>query len=341
MKKDIKEYTLSELEGFILKNSFARFYAGEVFRWIYKKSVEDFSKMTNLSKFVQGFLAEHFYFSHLELLKREISSDKTEKFLFRLGDGATIESVLIPERGRFSLCLSTQVGCRFNCRFCASGQSGFKRNLKVSEIINQYLESKKFFPKITNIVFMGIGEPLDNFSCLIKAINIFTEPKGVYLGKRKLCVSTCGLVPQIEQLIRLSLGVGLSISLHSPFDKIRSQLMPINKKYPLARLIKVAKEFWQKQKEPVTFEYILIKGLNTRKEDVQALKRILKGFGYKINLIPYNYSSPEFRPPLAEEIQRFTEELKKEGLFFTLRKPRGQDILAACGQLRAFWESKR
>ncbi|MCM8787573.1 MAG: 23S rRNA (adenine(2503)-C(2))-methyltransferase RlmN, partial [Candidatus Omnitrophica bacterium] len=241
---------------------------------------------------------------------------------------------------RNTLCVSSQVGCKFSCKFCVSGKFGFKRNLVVSEIINQYLAIYDLiYPsKITNIVFMGVGEPLDNFSNVVKAIKIFTEPKGIYLGKSKICVSTCGLIPQIEELIQLNLGIELSISLHSPFSAVRNSIMPINKTYPIEELIKTAKKFSKINKKAVTFEYILIKDLNTTKADALGLAKLLKGFRYKLNLILYHPNSfTEFESPSQEEIKTFTSILKEKNVFFTLRKSRGKDINAACGQLRAFW----
>ncbi len=335
--KDIKDLTLKELKEILLKVNCPKFSAQQIFDWVYSKKVEDFQLMSNVSKGVRQSLAEAFYLSQIKLLKKEVSSDGTEKLLFGLEDNNSIEAVFIPEKNRNTLCLSTQVGCKFKCLFCASGKSGFKRNLKPSEIINQYLEvSKLIVPKsITNIVFMGIGEPLDNFINVIKAIKIFTELKGLCFSKRRISLSTCGLVPEIKKLADLKLGVKLSISLHSADDKKRSQLMPINKKYPLADLIKAAKYFRGKEKHPITFECALLSGYNTHKQDALRLAKLLKGMSYKINLIPLNYSCGSFKPASSAEVDSFRSELKRLGLFFTLRKSRGQDINAACGQLKA------
>ncbi|MDI6792125.1 MAG: 23S rRNA (adenine(2503)-C(2))-methyltransferase RlmN [bacterium] len=349
--EDIKNYTLDELKEFLTTKGYHQFYAKQIFSWLYKKRLEDFDEMTNISKEGRRFLKENFYFSQLKLLKREISRDGTEKFLFNLPDNSGIETVFIPEEKRRTLCLSTQVGCRFNCKFCLSGQGGFKRNLTVSEIINQYLAVADLIApdKITNVVFMGIGEPLDNFEHTLKAIEIFMEPLGIYLGKRKICISTCGLIPQIKKLSDLKLGIKLSLSLHSPDDNIRTQIMPVNKKHPLGEVIKAIRSF-SNQKYPITFEYILIKGLNTRKEDTLELAKLLRGINYIINLIPYNapaslkpgfLKEPGFRelkPPLPEEVDNFKEELIKKGIFASVRKSRGEDINAACGQLRALWK---
>jgi 23S rRNA (adenine2503-C2)-methyltransferase len=340
MKQDIKNFSFQELKEYLTRKDLPSYCAKQIFSWIYKKRREDFALMTDLSKQGRLFLQKEFYFSKLELLKRETSSDGTEKFLFKLADGYSIETVLIPEGKRFTLCISTQVGCKFNCRFCFSGKRGFKRNLCVSEIINQYLSVYDLISpqKITNIVFMGVGEPLDNFYNILGSIGIFTHSAGLGVGKRRICVSTSGIVPKIKELADLKLGVKLSISLHSPDDKIRSEIMPINKKYPLGELIKAVKYFMEGEKLPVTFEYVLLRGINTSKDDAVKLHRLLKELDYKINLIPYNEAHDDFKPPLKEEIDSFREELKKRKMTFTSRKPRGQDINAACGQLMALWK---
>jgi 23S rRNA (adenine2503-C2)-methyltransferase len=339
MKSDIKEYLLEELSTYFRENKFPSYYAQQVFGWIYKKRIEDPCLMTNLSKDARKFLKDKFYFSRLDLLNKELSHDGTEKFLFKLKDGSRIESVLIPENKRYTLCISSQVGCKFCCRFCLSGKDGLKRNLTVSEIINQYLSVQDVNPKqkITNIVFMGTGEPLDNFSNVVNTVKILTDPYGLYFGKRRICISTCGLIPQIKKLAELRLGVKLSISLHSPDSASRTRMLPINKQYSLENLIKALKEFTRYEKYPITFEYVLIKGFNATRTDAIKLARLLKGFSCKVNLIPYNASFLDFKPPSPEEIAAFKNELTRQGIFFTLRKSRGEDIRAACGQLRAIW----
>ncbi|MFH1363451.1 MAG: 23S rRNA (adenine(2503)-C(2))-methyltransferase RlmN, partial [Candidatus Omnitrophota bacterium] len=309
----------------------------QVFDWVYQKGVEDFKLMSNLPQSLREYLAKEFCLSRLKTLKKELSSDGTEKFLFGLSDENSIETVFIPDKNRNTLCLSTQVGCKFKCAFCESGQSGFKRNLEPSEIINQYWEvSKSAGPKvITNIVFMGIGEPLDNFEAVVKAIKILVEPKGIALSPRRISLSTCGLVPEIRELAGLKLGIKLSISLHSPDNVARSKLMPINKKYPLEDLIQAVKFCSKNEKYPITFEYALIGGYNTKKDDAVRLIKLLKGVSCKVNLIQLNSSAGQFKPATAQEIEAFIDELRESGLFFTLRKSRGQDIQAACGQLKA------
>ncbi|UCD15818.1 MAG: 23S rRNA (adenine(2503)-C(2))-methyltransferase RlmN [Candidatus Omnitrophota bacterium] len=337
MKKDIKNFVFQELREYLLRRGFLSRCADQIFNWVYKRRLEDFRLMTNISKRDRAALEKEFYFSALKLLKKEVSHDGTKKFLFGLADGYSIETVLIPEGRRFTLCISTQVGCKFRCEFCLSGRPGFRRNLTICEIINQYLGVLDLIrpKKITNVVFMGIGEPLDNFSNTIGAIKIFLHRQAIHLGKRKICISTCGLPPRIEELNRLNLGVRLSVSLHSADDGIRSKIMPVNKKYPLTELLGAVRSFSKQQLLPVTLEYVLLKGLNTGPSAAVKLKKRLAGINYKLNIIPYNRVSSVYQPPSQEEVSRFISELKKRKVFFTLRKPRGQDINAACGQLRA------
>ena len=335
---DLRELTQDELRDILIRRGFARFSSSQIFNWVYKRRVEDFSLMTDLSKALRKHLSDGSYFSRLTLMIKRVAKDKTTKFLFQLKDGATIETVFIPEAKRNTLCISTQVGCRFRCRFCASGFGGFKRDLSCAEIVNQFLFVQDLIrpQSLSNVVFMGVGEPLDNFDNLIKAIKILMDSKGIYLGKRKICISTAGIVPQIKKLADLKLGVRLSVSLHAADDHTRSKLMPINKKYPLKELMKALRYFVRINDFPITFEYILIRDLNTSEEDACELAHLVKNIRSKINLIAYN-PSPHFdwQAPRQEQISQFTSVLKAKGVFFTLRKSRGQDIQAACGQLRS------
>lgn len=340
MREDIKNFTLTGLKDYFSGIKLPAFYAQQIFDWLYKKRNENFDKMTNLPKDLRHNLKDKFYFSSIKLLKQEISVDGTQKFLFALGDNLKIESVLIPEKDRSTLCVSTQAGCKFKCKFCLSGQKGFKRNLTAAEIINQYLFiNDSILPrKITNIVFMGIGEPLDNFTNTVNAIKIFMEPAGLGFAKRKICISTCGLAPQIKVLGRLKLGIKLSVSLHAPDDTLRSKIMPVNKQYPLAELIKAVKDFSGQEKYTITFEYAMLSTANISKKQALELARLLRNIPCKINLIPYNRSSINYNVPSLAQINDFCQTLKEKGVFFTLRKSRGGDINAACGQLRALWE---
>ncbi len=335
--RDILNYTLCELQDFLEKEGFSRFLAKQIFSWIYQKRAEEFDLMSNISKSTRQYLKKNFCFSKLKLLKKVKSDDATTKFLFKLQDNSVIETVLIPEKIRNTLCVSTQVGCKFKCIFCLSGKDGFKRNLTLSEIVNQYLAiCDSILPrKITNIVFMGIGEPLDNFTNTIKAIEMLINPEVLNFAKKRISISTCGLIPAIKKLARLNLGVNLAISLHSANNAIRSRLMPINKKYPLSDLMRTIRQFVKLTKYPVTFEYVLVKDINTKKEDAEKLAKLLKSLKAKVNLIPYNGQSLKFGPLSQGVMNDFQCELKQKGIFFTLRKSKGEDIKAACGQLRA------
>lgn len=339
---DIKNLTREELAGTLKVNGYPGYTAGQIFDWAYKKRVEDFDRMSNISREARKFLKENFCFSRLTAVKRQISCDGTEKFLFQLNDKSHIESALIPENDRLTLCVSTQVGCKFKCAFCSSGQAGFKRNLTAGEIVGQYLEvQEKIKPRlITNLVYMGIGEPLDNFSNTAASLRIFLDHRGIGLGKRRICVSTAGIIPAINELHKLNLGVKLAISLHSPDDAARSKIMPVNKKYPLYELMKAARDFSQKEKWPVSFEYAMFRGLNTGKDDAQKLARLTAGMDYKLNLMTYNSSCHGFLPPTDQESDAFINEIKQRHMMFTLRRSRGQDIDAACGQLRAKFGGK-
>ena len=336
MKQDFKGRAIQDIQDILKNRGYPLFYARQVFNWVYKKRVENFDLMTDLSKEGREYLKDFFFFSNLRVAQKEISADGTIKILFELRDGSAVETVLIPEGQRNTLCLSTQVGCKFKCEFCMSGQKGFERDLIVSEIINQYLNVEAYItPRvITNIVFMGIGEPLDNFVNTIGAIELLTNPAGISFSKRRISVSTCGLPFEIKKLADLNLGVKLSVSLHSSDNAIRDKLMPINKKYPLDALIKAVKYYIKLSRHSVSFEYILIKNMNVSKEDAVKLAKLLTGIGAKVNLIPFNSSCLKFSSPSEEEIKDFKNELKKRRLFFTSRKSRGQDINAACGQLR-------
>jgi len=333
---DIKDFTRSELAVICKEQKAPAFHAGQIFEWIYKKGVTDFREMSNIPKTLASYLEDKYYFSLLKTLKREKSKDLTEKFLFGLSDGSAIETVLIPEERRRTLCVSSQAGCKFACSFCASGADGFIRNLSTSEIVNQFLSVNGLLEeKVTNVVFMGVGEPLDNFENVLKAVDILRDEKGINLGKRKVVVSTCGIVPAIRRLTELHLGIRLSVSLHSADDGKRLRLMSVNKLYNTASLIRALKEYVSKEGFPVTFEYVLIKGFNTNPDDARKLSMFVRGVPYKLNLIPYN-ANPffEWQTPSKREIQEFTGILREKKVFYTLRRRRGDDISAACGMLR-------
>ena len=338
---DIKELDLKGLEKILGEWDFPKFHAQQIFFWIYKKNVLDFLEMTDLPLKLREKLKENFYICGLKLVEKLTSQDGTEKFLFQLKDKNYIEAVTIPTEKRLTGCISVQVGCKFSCKFCASGLLGFKRNLTVLEILDEILLLKKNASKtLSHLVFMGIGEPLDNYENVIKAIRIINSKDTFNIGARRITISTCGIIPAIKRLSDENLQVELSISLHSADDKIRSLLMPINKIYPLRDLISTCKEYIQKTNRQITFEYILIKGINSDLPSAKKLTNILKGLRLcKVNLIPANpIKELNIEPPNKLEVLLFRDFLLKSGINVTLRRPRGRDIQASCGQLRLRYE---
>lgn len=336
--QDIKEFDLKELESKFLSLGIKAYHARQVFSWIYKKGVLDFNYMSDIPQKLREMLAGKFYISELKLLKLFKSEDGTQKLLLGLKDGNCVEAVIIPTRDRVTACVSSQVGCKFGCYFCASGKLGFKRNLTTGEIIDEiiYLKDKAPDNKLSNLVFMGTGEPMDNYDNVMKAIRIINSGQGFNIGARKITISTSGVIPGIESLSREDLQIELSVSLHAADDKLRSQLMPVNKKYPLKDLIKACKEYSLKTNRQVTFEYILIKDVNSLIKNAQDLVRLLEDFKLsKVNIIPFN-SIKEFGAQTADKITiiSFQDYLAKHGVHAILRKERGEDIGAACGQLR-------
>lgn len=338
MVEDIRNFRIGELESKFQALGIQPYRARQVFQWLYQKKAEDFRAMTNLPQTVKERLSGFFEIQKIGLEKIETSKDLTQKFLFRLKDNALIESVSIPAKSRLTACLSTQVGCKFSCAFCASGAYGFRRNLEPSEILAQFLNIERNLSRqrISHVVFMGVGEPLDNYGHLLKAVFILNTEIGVNLGIRKMTISTCGLVPAIERLSREGLEIELSVSLHSAIDEKRSQILPVNRKYPLKDLRQVVKTYINATHRKVTFEYVLLGGYNTALEDAEALVRYARSLNVRINLIPYNPSgsSTVFQAPAKLEVSFFKSYLLKHGIDVTLRAPRGTDISAACGQLK-------
>lgn len=354
--QDIKELSLKELQDKLLILGSPKYYAAQIFNWIFRLGACEFSSMSNLPAVLRKALADEFYILGLELADLQKSSDGTVKFLFVLKDKNLIEAVNIPmtrrtpgligqagaRRCAVTGCISSQVGCKFACNFCASGLKSFKRNLTKTEILDEvlYLKNNVKNALLTHIVFMGTGEPLDNYENVLAAIRIINSPSAFNIGARRITISTCGIIPQIERLALEDLQIELSISLHAADDKTRSQLMPVNKKYPLEALMKCCHEYTAKTNRQITFEYILIKGFNADRPSAQKLITLLKGLRLaKVNLIPANFV-PELKvnPPTTQEANFFKESLFKAGINVTLRKERGQDINAACGQLRLKYE---
>jgi 23S rRNA (adenine2503-C2)-methyltransferase len=334
-KMDLKDLTLDELEAELKNWGEPSFRDGQVFDWIYKKGANSFAAMTDLPKSLRQRLEDHFGLSAPELAEQLRSGDGTEKFLFRMTDGALIETVLIPSGARRTLCLSTQVGCKFSCIFCASGAGGFRRNLAPSEILGQVLFLRdRLDVRLTNLVLMGMGEPLDNFENVVRAVRIMNAREGLAIGARRITISTVGIVPGIKELERLGIQVNLSLSLHATTDALRSRLLPVNRKYPLAEVIRAGKDYARRTGRMMTVEYVLISGLNDTAADAVRLSSIAKRLGAKVNLIPYSPGcGPEWTASPRARQEAFLRVLQEKGVAASVRRSKGADIGAACGQL--------
>lgn len=334
--REITGLTLKELETAVIGLGERAFCARQIFSWVYQKRVKDFAAMTNLSLPLREKLKANFPFLILKPVQVLTSSDATAKLLFSLEDKNLIEAVIIPVKDRFTGCISSQVGCKFKCSFCASGMLGFKRDLTSAEIVAEVLALEEHSAKkLTHLVFMGTGEPLDNYAHVLKAIRILNCAEGINIGARRITISTSGIIPGIKQLAKEGLQVELSISLHAADEKTRSVIMPVNKKYPLSELMLACRDYIAKTNRQITFEYVLIKGLNSDLQNAQNLSKILKGLLCKVNLIPANPIKELYiEPPSRQEILSFRDKLLKSGVSVTIRKERGADIQAACGQLR-------
>ena len=337
-KIDLKNLTRSQLTDFVLARGLSSFRARQIFSWLYRPGITDFSQMTDLSKKLRQSLAEQAYFSILTPAKREQSVDGTIKYGFRLNDGAMIESVLIPEDERNTLCISSQVGCAMSCRFCLTATMGFIRNLTPAEIVNQVCAvlgdvTKQEMGTVNNLVFMGMGEPLANFDNLLTSLQIIMDELGLNFSERRTTVSTCGLVPKIRELGE-KIRVNLAISLHAADDETRSQLMPVNKTWNLDSLLQACREYPLPKRRRIMIEYILLRDVNDSEKDARLLARKLRPIRCKINLIPFNEADPlPFRTPSQKTIDRFQQILRDEGYTVIVRSSRGSDISAACGQL--------
>ena len=319
-----------------------KFYGKQIFNWLHQKIVRDINEITNLSLKDRELLAEKTYIPFLNLLKQQISKiDKTEKFLFKLEDGNTIETVLLRHKDkRNTLCISSQVGCPVKCAFCATGQDGFVRNLDVNEIINQVYTVERRLVKqgsnINNIVFMGMGEPLLNLSNVLKALDILSNENGINISKRKITISTSGIVPNIEKILLEKLPIELAISLHSAINAKRDMIIPVNRSYPLEDLYAILQEYQRQTKRRISFEYIMINEFNVSDVDANALADFVHEFDHVVNLIPYNpVAGTEFERPSEKKIEKFFTFLKDvRKVNVTLRREKGTDIDGACGQLR-------
>ena len=336
---NVLNFTPDELRAKFSELGLEPYRADQVFQWIYEKGVYDFEKMTNLSIDLRKKLNSEFSIAMPKATARERSGDdQSTKLLLQLNDKDCVETVYIPSGSRQTVCVSSQVGCKFHCAFCASGQDGFFRNLSMGEIVSQVLLARDVSPdkKLTNIVFMGIGEPFDNYRELLKTVRTLNSKNAFGIGARKITISTCGIIPKIEALGDEGLQVELSVSLHGATDTVRGAIMPVNTAYPVKALIDACKKYVKKTKRAITFEYILIKGINASEKEARDLAKLLRGMLCKVNLIPYN-PIEEFphQQPSYEEIVRFQQILQDSGVKTTVRFSRGRDIAAACGQLRS------
>lgn len=334
--KSIYSTTVSELETFLLENGEKKFHVTQIIDWLYVKRVDSFQKMTNLSKNLIDKLNSNYYFDKIEIIKKQEDKD-VSKFLFKLSDNNLIEAVLMNHDYGNSLCVSSQVGCNMGCKFCESGRLKKVRNLETSEMVLQILMIEEIIRKrISHVVVMGIGEPFDNFDNLVKFIEIINLQKGINLGSRHITVSTCGIVPKIYEFMKLPYQVNLAISLHAPTNEIRNKIMPINKVYDLDTLMKAIKDYLKVSTRRVTFEYIMLDGVNDSIDCAKKLASLIRGMNAYVNLIPYNETENiSFKRTEKKKILEFYDILKKEKINVTIRREFGGNIDAACGQLRA------
>jgi len=333
----LKGITLQELEKFITEHGYAKYRAAQVYSWLYKHGQSDIKLMSNLSDRFKLFLNKKTIMDTLHLFKK-IESEDTTKFLFKTQTNKYIESVSMIEKNRHTVCLSSQIGCSVDCDFCATGKMGFIQNLSSGEIIDQLLYIKNYINKpITNIVFMGMGEPFLNYNNVIKAANLMIDTKGLNFAAHRITISTSGIIPKINQFINDKLKFNLAISLNAADDIVRNKLIPINKKWPISDLIDIAKKFNRVNKLNITFEYVLISSVNDSMQDAKKLANLLKGSNCKLNIIPFNDIGTEYKRPSVKKIEEFLNIINQErkGFQILVRWSKGVDIDAGCGQLAA------
>lgn len=335
---NIKDLSSRELESWLTTLREPPYRVAQIHKWLFQKGVVSFAEMTNLSGGLRSALEEAYSISRLKTIRRSSSLDGTVKFLFGLADGLGIESVLIAETKRLTLCISTQAGCGFGCAFCATALMGLMRSLSASEIVDQVSEARRWLSaerRITHVVLMGMGEPLANYNQTLSAVRIMSDADwGIGISSRRITLSTVGLVPQMKRLMEES-NINLAISLHATTDEIRSQLMPVNRKYPLAELMDCCRSLPLPKRRRITFEYVVLRGINHSEEDARRLSKLLTGIRSKVNLIPFNpHPGSPYHRPTPEEIAQFQNALRVRGHQVNIRDPRGNDIQAACGQLQ-------
>lgn len=338
MKKNLKDYTLEELTKLVKDDLNEPAFRGkQIFKWLYS-GVDDFDEMTNISKGIREKLKEEYSLGNLKIVKKYISDiDETRRYLLQLDDGNYIESVLMKYHHGYTICISSQVGCAMGCVFCASTRGGKKRDLSAGEIIGQVMTVQKDLgERISNIVMMGIGEPLDNFENVIRFLEIVNHPDGLNIGHRHITLSTCGLADRIKELADMNLQITLSISLHAPNDQKRSSIMPVNRRYNIKELIDACKYYIKRTNRRISFEYTLIQGVNDNRQEALELIDLIGGMLCHVNLIPVNPTGAKgIEQGDRKSVEQFQKVLEKGGVTATIRREMGADIKAACGQLRA------
>ncbi len=339
MSKDLKEKTLRELEQIVESLGGKKYLAGYIFNFIHTKDAEEISQITPLSKsFREQLIGQGYFIPQLSMLNKLTDKDGTAKYAFALSDGGRIETVLLLDGKRRTLCVSTQAGCAMACAFCATGKLKLQRNLTAAEIVDQVNTVQKDAGRISNVVYMGMGEPLANYEAVIKSLRILNHPKGKNIGIRHITVSTCGLVPEIRKLASESVHPRLAISLNAPNDALRTKLMPVNAKYPIAELLKAVRFYQGKTRQRVTFEYVLIKGLNDYDNHAKMLVKLVKGLACNVNLIEHNpFPTCKYAASSSARIREFAAILNEADIETTTRFRMGRNIKAACGQLGADW----
>ena len=338
--KKIYDYDLNDLIAYVESIGLKKFKAKQIYKWLYKKRVTSFDAMTDLSKDLISQLKEEFVIDASELVTKQISSDGTVKFLFKFEDDSLVESVLMSFDYGYSACISTQVGCNMGCTFCASGLLKKVRNLTSGEILNQVVNIQRYLDqtgeRLANIVVMGTGEPFDNYDNLMKALSIVNDAEGLEIGARHITISTCGLVPMIKRFAQERTQYNLAVSLHASNNELRSRLMPVNRAYPLDELMDALREYSSINNRRLTFEYLLLDGINDKKTNADELRDLLHGMNAYVNLIPYNeVKENDYKTSGEKKALAFYDMLKKRGIAVTIRQKKGDDIDAACGQLRA------
>ncbi|MES2962244.1 MAG: 23S rRNA (adenine(2503)-C(2))-methyltransferase RlmN [Bdellovibrionota bacterium] len=341
--KNFYEYTLEELEQHLQSLGKEKFRAKQVFKWVYEKRVENYADMSNVSKAFRTELPDIFHFELPRTVAELKSKDGTRKWLFDIGDGMTIETVLIPNKDRLTLCVSSEVGCNIACRFCFTGKQKLKRRLSAGQIVGQFLHANDSLAKeglhVTNIVFMGMGEPLDNPEAVFKSIEILHDQNGIGLSRKKITVSTSGIVPLMPLIAKAK--VRLAVSLNAPNNEIRSFVMPINKKWDVWQLLDMCKQYYAETGDRITFEYVLLKGVTDKIEQAKELWDLVRDIPCKINLIPFNeHPGSGFERPEPAQVIAFQNEMIRLGAHVLLRKTMGRDIFAACGQLTSKYEGR-